>query len=447
MASLLTKAAKGNRAALTRLYNQTKNDLFFLASELTLNSDSAKAAMIQTYKIVLNTTALKAIDSERDFKRFAEQTLVQQAKAQLTRHNPKALRLPADRRFDIRTVAGDVSDDRVEAVFATFTDLQRWVFVLHTATDMCEDELCAATKLDRRTLSDAMDAETPNVNKILGEDSFDDFERDFLALRKSTKVSYDTDEAVAAVIGEIVKPFEKAKKKRTVTTVLILLGICALLVGLSALLIWDMTRPNGVFSTSSNSSNSSSDTTTTTNAAQKNVGTKTSVTATHYAEIDIKDYGKITVALDSTTAPETVMNFLSLADSGFYDGLTFHRIMEDFMMQGGDPKGNGTGGSDKTITGEFASNGFDNPLSHVRGAISMARSNAYDSASSQFFIVHKDSTFLDGEYAVFGYVTEGMDVVDKICTEVEAVDDNGTIPDLQQPVINTITVRSAITGE
>ena len=161
-----------------------------------------------------------------------------------------------------------------------------------------------------------------------------------------------------------------------------------------------------------------------------------------YADIAIQDYGTVTVRLDRSAAPKTVDNFVSLAESGFYDGLTFHRIMEGFMMQGGDPDGNGTGGSDKTVVGEFSANGYDNPLSHTRGAISMARSRDYDSASSQFFIVHQDSTFLDGQYAAFGYVTEGMDVVDAICADAQPTDDNGTIPPEAQPVITSITISS-----
>ena len=159
------------------------------------------------------------------------------------------------------------------------------------------------------------------------------------------------------------------------------------------------------------------------------------------ADIDIADAGRITIALDPAAAPLTVENFVSLAESGFYDGLTFHRIMEGFMMQGGDPDGNGSGGSGKNIKGEFSSNGVDNPLSHTRGAVSMARAASPDSASSQFFIVHEDSTFLDGDYAVFGYVTEGMDVVDRVCADAEPVDDNGTILPEDQPVITSVTIR------
>ena len=162
---------------------------------------------------------------------------------------------------------------------------------------------------------------------------------------------------------------------------------------------------------------------------------------THHAEIDIQDYGTITVELDGDAAPITVQNFMDLANDGFYDGLTFHRIIAGFMMQGGDPNGNGTGGSENTIKGEFSANGVENPLSHTRGAISMARSQAYDSASSQFFICHEDSTFLDGQYACFGYVTEGMDVVDAVCEAAQPTDDNGTIPPEAQPVINSVTIQ------
>lgn len=157
--------------------------------------------------------------------------------------------------------------------------------------------------------------------------------------------------------------------------------------------------------------------------------------------IDVKDYGKITLELDADKAPITVTNFINLVNDKFYDGITFHRIINGFMIQGGDPTGTGYSGSGKTIKGEFSDNGVENDISHVRGVISMARSgNSYDSASSQFFIVHKDSTFLDGKYAAFGYVTDGMDVVDKIAESVETKDDNGTVSKENQPVINSIRV-------
>ena len=159
-----------------------------------------------------------------------------------------------------------------------------------------------------------------------------------------------------------------------------------------------------------------------------------------HAEITVRDYGTIKLELDASVAPITVENFVKLAQSGFYDGLTFHRIMDGFMIQGGDPDGNGTGGSDEKIKGEFSKNGVPNPISHVKGVISMARSNDPDSASSQFFITVADSTFLDGSYAAFGRVTEGMEVAEKIAKDAKPVDNNGTIPADQQPVIEKIVI-------
>ena len=163
---------------------------------------------------------------------------------------------------------------------------------------------------------------------------------------------------------------------------------------------------------------------------------------THRAEIVMEGYGTIKLELDGNAAPITVANFEKLANSGFYDGLTFHRIIEGFMMQGGDPEGSGFGGSGENIKGEFLNNGVQNTLSHTRGAISMARSKAYDSASSQFFIVHQDSSrSLDGDYACFGYVTEGMDIVDAICAAANPTDNNGKIAVSKRPRMESVRVE------
>lgn len=177
-----------------------------------------------------------------------------------------------------------------------------------------------------------------------------------------------------------------------------------------------------------------------TSDVQQNDGETAEVSGLHHVEITVQDFGTISVELDADTAPITVANFLKLAEEGFYDGLTFHRIMSGFMIQGGDPNGDGYGGSDENIIGEFAANGIENNLSHTRGAISMARAKAYNSASSQFFIVHEDSLFLDGEYACFGYVTDGIEVVDAICDAVTPIDSNGTVLAADQPVIESVKV-------
>lgn len=154
------------------------------------------------------------------------------------------------------------------------------------------------------------------------------------------------------------------------------------------------------------------------------------------ATITMKDGGVIKLELYPKIAPESVKNFISLANSKFYDGLIFHRVISGFMIQGGCPKGNGTGGPGYNIKGEFSANGVDNSLSYERGVISMARAMAYDSAGSQFFICHADSQFLDGQYAAFGKVIEGMDVVDAIAS----VKTNSQDKPLQDQVIDSIRV-------
>ncbi len=139
--------------------------------------------------------------------------------------------------------------------------------------------------------------------------------------------------------------------------------------------------------------------------------------------IEMENGKKIKLELLPENAPETCKNFEKLVGEGFYDGLIFHRVIKDFMIQGGDPTGTGMGGSAEKIKGEFAANGVKNDLSHKRGVISMARSQAYNSASSQFFICHADATFLDGQYAAFGRVVEGIEVVDEIaCVKTDRSD-------------------------
>jgi peptidyl-prolyl cis-trans isomerase B (cyclophilin B) len=156
--------------------------------------------------------------------------------------------------------------------------------------------------------------------------------------------------------------------------------------------------------------------------------------------IKMKNGGEMVAELYPEIAPVTVENFLKLVNQGFYNGLTFHRIIDGFMIQGGDPQGDGFGGSGKTIKGEFADNGVKNPISHVKGVLSMARGDEYDSGSSQFFITVADSTFLDGHYAAFGKVTEGVEIAEQIAKDAKPIDDNGTIPPEAQPVIESIVI-------
>ena len=155
-----------------------------------------------------------------------------------------------------------------------------------------------------------------------------------------------------------------------------------------------------------------------------------------HVEMSIRDYGTVKLELDPNEAPVSVENFISLAESGFYDGLKFHRIMDGFMIQGGANEDVQL----EPIVGEFSSNGYENSISHVEGVISMARTPDPDSATSQFFITVADSTFLDGQYAAFGHVTEGLDICKKIAADSNPIDDNGTIPEDEQPVIESVKV-------
>lgn len=196
----------------------------------------------------------------------------------------------------------------------------------------------------------------------------------------------------------------------------------------------------GLAGCGSSSASSSSNTTAAASSAAAQTASGPYSSGTHHATVEVENYGTIKLELDADVAPVTVANFAKLAGEGFYDGLTFHRIIKGFMVQGGDPKGNGTGGSGETIVGEFDANGHPNSISHVRGTISMARAQAYNSASSQFFIMQADTPSLDGQYAAFGHVTEGIEVVDAMCEAANPTDNNGTIAATDQPRMASVTI-------
>lgn len=229
------------------------------------------------------------------------------------------------------------------------------------------------------------------------------------------------------------QPQKKKKSALSKSDWLIIIAVVAVIALVVVLYILGEPKDNDI-KTTSGGTNAGGETTEGKRLAADPIGT-------YYADIEIEGYGTISLELDGDTAPVTVANFVELAESGFYDGLTFHRIKSGFVMQGGCPEGNGYGDSGKEIVGEFVANGYDNDLPHYRGAISMARGEGYDSGSCQFFIVHQDNHQLNGLYAAFGYVTSGMDIVDAICNNAQPTDGNGTIPADQQPVIKTITIR------
>ncbi len=218
-----------------------------------------------------------------------------------------------------------------------------------------------------------------------------------------------------------------------IVIILVIIAVVAIRIGVSA-------NKSKEDKTKAHTTSSKGNETTDNKTENNKEAEKVYLTGKHNIEINIKDYGIISVELDADIAPITVTNFVKLVKEGFYDGLTFHRIINGFMIQGGDPLGNGNGGSSETIKGEFIRNGVNNTLLHTRGVISMARSGKMDSASSQFFIVQQDSPHLDGLYASFGHVTSGIEIVDKICEDTPVEDNNGTVLKKNQPIIESIKV-------
>ncbi|MBO5440170.1 MAG: peptidylprolyl isomerase [Clostridia bacterium] len=254
--------------------------------------------------------------------------------------------------------------------------------------------------------------------------------------KKKKNSNYVTEKRIKAKEDAIKAKKAYRTKKITISTIAIVLAIACLVFGI-ILLSRACAYPKSILGSDNPKEEST---------------VNNSFKATHHAAIEVEGYGTIHLELYGEEAPETVGNFVMLAQKGFYNGLTFHRIMDNFMIQGGDPKGNGTGGyvvdgKEQNIKGEFKENGVENDIKHIRGTISMAREGAdKDSASSQFFIVHKTSTnntvSLDNKYAAFGMVTSGMQIVDKICYDVEE-GSNGSVTKADQPVIKSITIHPA----
>lgn len=239
---------------------------------------------------------------------------------------------------------------------------------------------------------------------------------------------------------------EKQKKEKKIIAIVAAALVVVLLAVLTVVLIrTDWSAFTATSGTSSgdhvHDENCSHDTVTVTRSNGGDGATLETAKATHYVTIEIENYGTLKGELYGNTTPYAVEQFVSLAQNGFYDGLTFHRIIEGFMMQGGAPNDNSP--EVKTIQGEFSSNGIENNLLHEKGVLSMARTSVPDSATSQFFIMHDAAPHLDGDYAAFGRITEGLDIVDKICTEAEDLDGNGAVAEEKQPVIKTIIVTEA----
>ena len=461
MKTLLSKAAKGNRRALTALYEQNKQTVYYLCRELHPRKADAVHAAAWVFRKSWAAVLDGKIESEEEFLNFVCKKAASYCKKQLLQKDSKALKVPPNKNFFIHQIdSGRISRDmdKLSTLLQLLPEFQRYILILRIVGGMDDDEISYILGTDKSAVRLAQDAEINNLARIYetvnraGGNALPATKELLAAAFKDAvltcHVPHETDTLVQKSIDVIALPIERKARKRNS-----LIGaICAVVV-LTIILI-PLAFLGGTDEGTSDEdgttvSDTLSDETTEDESGGNGNSTGAAVTdgeinATCYADISIENYGTITIALDGDAAPVTVANFVELAESGFYDGLTFHRIIDGFMMQGGDPEGDGTGGSEDTIVGEFSANGYENNLSHIRGAISMARSNDYDSASSQFFIVHEDNTdSLDGLYACFGYVTEGMDVVDAICEAAEPTDDNGAISAENQPVITSVVIRDA----
>ncbi len=460
MSTLIQKARKGSRDAMISLYDNNKERVLFICSLLMENRTTACNAASYAFRHVWEAVLSGEIDSEEDFERAVIHKAVSYCKTSILRHDPKAFKIPNNKNFIGNYQKENMIWEKDPCWFITWNlpYFQRFAYILRAVLGYDANEIAAVLKTRADVVLLALEQEQNNIDRIFSyydqQDyrwTAEEYHRELFELRESVSVPGGVNTTVTLGIRSVCDPIlGKAKKKRN--RILMCVGIGLLSLCLIAFAVW------GIYKAMADDTEGTEDTAT--EAADDgdedeaaSVIYTTEYTATHYADIVVEGYGTITVALDANQAPITVENFVNLANEGFYDGLTFHRIVEDFMMQGGDPNGDGTGGNtdedgnEINIEGEFYYNGSDNMLSHVRGAISMARGDDYDSASSQFFIVHTDTylSSLDGLYAVFGYVTEGMDIVDALCEATYTVDEYETIDAEEQPVITSITIRTVDT--
>lgn len=441
MTELLSQAAAGKRGALESLIEITEKNIMFFCRAL-LPEEEANAVFAEAYGEMLEKVLGGFVASEQEFENMLKRLAALKCREYILKSKPQALRIPQNKNFiiEVPIASGEVS----VAVLDSLPTMQKFLFALRRIAGLHDDDIAKIARIDSGTLRAAFQAERTNLDMLLEKyraktDSASpanakEFMEALQTAQSECTIPADTAEKVRKNMNMLIAPIEKAHKKSTAGKIITVVLAVAVIGGLAVGGVF-LSRSLGKGSTSGAAPSGSS------GAVSSYTAENASVTA--YADIDIKDYGTVTVALDGKAAPATVKNFEKLANSGFYNGLTFHRIIDGFMMQGGDPDGDGTGDSDDTVSGEFSANGFNNSLSHTRGAISMARSNDYNSASSQFFIVQSDSTFLDGQYAAFGYVTEGMDIVDSICKAASTDDSNGLQAKDKQPVINSVTIRSA----
>lgn len=452
------KASHRDKRAMLALYEQYGPLTYYLCRHLLQAEDDAATLLPRIFKDLWHQISKKPVQTETEFRRLLLTLVARQCSGITLAKNPRAFQThQGSAPAKAETTSGLTPLQRLEEGLKQLTPVERYIYLLEAVGEM-EDSGCAqvlkfkqwmrAARLD--SAEQYLAAQLADTADAVSDDTRKQARKLLTDAAHSATIPAEADARIRAEIDSFGEDssWQKLLTLPIAKITAVVVAVCLVLVIAIACAFMISTSGSGKDTDSEATTETSTQETAadSTEAEQTDATTvatpETSAEETLYADIDIADYGTVTVQLEPDAAPQTVDNFVNLAEEGFYDGLTFHRIIDGFMMQGGDPNGDGTGGSGTTIPGEFSENGFENNLSHTRGAVSMARSSDYDSASSQFFIVQEDSTYLDGSYAVFGYVTDGMDIVDEICDSAQPTDDNGTIAPEDQPVINSITIRT-----
>lgn len=439
---LIAKAALGDKKSLDFICEKYGKYVYFFCTTVISDNKKAENAFEKSFKAIFSAISKNPnTDNLDEIVKSETAKVCKSAISDENNHENGATKMQPFGDKDKISSASAITAEQKNLFANALKSInanQRIVVLLNLLCDYNTKKIVDILKISEDKVQNSLEYGRENIKKQLRTSDSKFTKRDIIFLMTASanivkeaaaqaKIPDSVDSFLDEIVLSLAKPQKSDKKKAWIVISTVAVFLVAVIV---------------VFVITSNKSNGSAGATNDSASASNVSATigESQAKGTHHAEIDIKDYGVIKVELNGDVAPITVANFINLANSHFYDGLTFHRIIDGFMMQGGDPLGNGTGGSENTIKGEFSQNGVENNLSHTRGAISMARSTDTDSASSQFFIVQSDSTYLDGQYACFGYVTDGMDIVDEICKNAVTTDSNGSVSAENQPVINSITI-------
>lgn len=439
---LIAKAALGDKKSLDFICEKYGKYVYFFCTTVISDNKKAENAFKKSFKAIFSAIPKNPnTDNLDEIVKSETAKVCKSAISDENNHENGAAKMqPFGDKDKISSASAITAEQKNLFVNAlkSINANQRIVVLLNLLCDYNTKKIADILKISEDKVQNSLEYGRENIKKQLRMSDSKFTKRDIIFLMtasanivKEAAAQAKIPDLIDSFLDEIVLSLAKPQKSDKKKAWIVISAVAVFLVAVIVVFVITSNKSNGSAGATNDSASASN--------VSATIG-ESQAKGTHHAEINIKDYGVIKVELNGDVAPITVANFINLANSHFYDGLTFHRIIDGFMMQGGDPLGNGTGGSENTIKGEFSQNGVENNLSHTRGAISMARSTDMDSASSQFFIVQSDSTYLDGQYACFGYVTDGMDIVDEICKNAVTTDSNGSVSAENQPVINSITI-------